>query len=88
MNPGQYVALYGETTSPAVQMGGPDANSAVYLSDVCVKSTSSLSACDQFLTTSDPITPHGNCGASPCPYGYEYGMSVMTGHLYVKNWTR
>ncbi len=88
MNPGQYVGLYGETTDPSVQMGGPDANSAVYLSEACVKSTSSSTTCDQSLSTSDPITQHGSCGANPCPYGYDYGANATSGHLYVKNWTR
>lgn len=85
-NTATVVTAYGETSlsSSLVQMGGPTAGQAVYISNIKYKPGSTTPPAGWgYIKTSG--ASYGSCGASPCPYGYNWGFAATV--LYTYNWT-
>jgi hypothetical protein len=77
------LVVYGETNNQAAQMGGPNQNLAIWLTNVKYKPTSTVSSWN-WATSSLGSVSYGNCSGA-CPYGYDWGYAANT--LYTYNWT-
>ncbi len=74
-----YLAAYGETNDPSVQMGGASQSTAIYLTNLRYFDTANNT---QWITSTG--ASYGSC-ASPCPYGFNWGTAACV--LYTYNWT-
>ncbi len=74
-----FVAAYGETNEPTVQMGGTSQSTAIWFTNLRYFDTANN---PQWITSTG--ASYGSC-ASPCPYGFNWGMAASV--LYTYNWT-